>query len=149
MFVSNTGTNANFGGTAGVDALCTSSVPASVPAGTYRGLVMTPTRNQSTGWVLLGSQEYRRSDGAVIGRTNAARVFSFPLDNPVQTAAVSIFTGITVVDANTWSVGTNCTDWTSNISTGLIGTSNSTTSTLVANGATSCATSLSVYCVQQ
>lgn len=151
MFVTTTGANALFGGPTGIDTYCSNAKPSNLPGtgASYKALVLASTRNQSTGWVLAAGTEYRRSDDTLIGRTNAARLFVFPLTNPVQTSSVSIWTGAVVADENTWNVSTNCSDWNSNASTGLIGSSGSVTSAMIANGATSCAGPVSAYCVQQ
>lgn len=151
MYVTTTGANALFGGPTGIDTYCSNAKPSSLPGtgANYKALVLASTRSQSMGWVLSGGTEYRRSDDTLIGRTNAARLFAFPLTNPVQTSGVSVWTGAVVTDENTWTVSTNCSDWNSNMSTGLIGTSGSVTSAMIANSSTSCAGPVSVYCVQQ
>lgn len=151
IFVSAAGTNANYGGVTGTDASCSSSKPASLPGSEsdYRALVMAAARNLSTGWVLAPGTEYRRQDGLLVFRTNAARLPVFPFENQVTGTSASIWTGITVVSASSWITGTTCGDWTQNFSLGDIGTSDQTTNTFIMNGQTSCATALALYCVQQ
>jgi hypothetical protein len=154
MFVAATSPNAAYGGVTGADAFCASGKPADLPgAGSdYKALLLSSTRNQSTGWVLAVGGEYRRADGTLIGRTNAARVFVFPLTNPVQDVGINIRTGATVTDENTWATGLNCSDWTAFIASAESGLSSATTLEMMRKNVlstTSCAGAESIYCVQQ
>lgn len=155
IFVAATSPNAQYGGVTGADVFCSNTKPAGLPgAGSdYKALLLSSTRNQGTGWVLSAGAEYRRSDGLVVGRTNSARVFIFPLTNPVQDSGINIRTGALVVDDNTWSTGTNCSDWDAFIASGESGFSSATSVEMIRRNpptsTTSCAGSESIYCVQQ
>jgi hypothetical protein len=134
IFVSNTTTTGDIDGTGDndgsngieeADTICNadSNKPNS---STYKAMIVDglnriacTTAGCSTGtaehvdWVLQASTEYRKIDeSTVIGITTTAGVFSFPLDNTVEspTSTNTIWTGL---NNTSWTTGpSTCSAWT-------------------------------------
>jgi hypothetical protein len=112
---------ANFGGISGADTLCNASPPA---AGTYKALLVDGTTRvacssvdcatdgaaEGIDWVLTPDTTYVREDGTtVIGTTNSAGIFAFPLTSSIGTLSVSYWTGLN----SDWTTSDDtCTGWT-------------------------------------
>jgi cysteine-rich repeat protein len=111
---------ANFGGVAGADAQCNLSPPN---GSTYKALLVDGTSRlactaaecegaslQGIDWVLAPNTTYVREDGTtVIGTTNAAAVFVFPLEASIATSGFSYWTGL---NADWTTSEDNCSGWT-------------------------------------
>ncbi len=150
-----------FGGVAGADSRCMSddNYPGS---GTYRALLAGSTRracstancsggaSENLDWVLQPNTDYyRNSDNVLIGTTNAAGIFAFPLTNSLSGAFDFYWTGM----ASDWtSTANNCSNWTNSTSgvTGNIGRGNATsTLSINLNTATCDFTNTYLLCVEQ
>ena len=154
----------NLGGPTGADAKCMSdsNYPGS---GTFKAMltdgstrIACTTANCSgsgaaehTGWVLAASTAYYRVDGTtLIGTTNAAGIFSFPLTNSFSTAASYYWSSL-----NTdWTVygggAVHCTGWTTNSSgNGEMGDPSATDTSSIKAFGTGCNGSNYLLCVQQ
>ena len=146
-----------------VDAWCMSD--PGLPAGVTSAKAMTAglggrtactsggaacTASQNVDWVLGPNTAYANSGGALIGVTNSAGIFSFPLSNgmsPAKSITAWTYTGL-----NTdWTSSTdNCSSWTSTtgtISSGMysdLGVNAIHTASIACN-----ATAETIYCVEQ
>lgn len=92
--------------------------------GTYKAMLVDNTRTACTtancsggtsenlNWVLQANRTYNRvSDGATVGTTTSARIFTFPLTNVVGGAVNNIWTALKA----DWTTGAGtCSNWTSN-----------------------------------
>lgn len=121
IYLTGTPKKANFGGVSSADQECNASPPF---AGTYKALLVDGTTRvactsaacatngaaEGVDWALAPSTQYVRADGTtVIGTTNAAAVFAFPLSNSLGTSGISYWTGL----ASDWTTSAdNCTGWT-------------------------------------
>lgn len=168
IFVTSETTRGDIGGIAGADAFCASddNHPGS---GTYKALIVAPggarvactTANcgggpgEHTGWVLAANTEYRRIDGVtVIGTTNDAGLFPFPLVNEIGIGNTFVWTGLK--DSPAWVADeqNSCDGWTEDEKKtfGLAGSAKSgvTGSAAILNGKKSdCHTKRALYCVEQ
>jgi hypothetical protein len=110
---------ANFGGIPSADALCNASPPR---AGAYKALIVDGTTRRActtascgggvaehVDWVLASDTTYSRPDGTLIGSTNGAGIFVFPLQASIDTVGYSYWTGL----STDWTSSTDdCGDWT-------------------------------------
>lgn len=121
------GHNANFGGIAQADAYCNldSNKPEKLLSlgADYKAMLVGDTRRASVSpnagdgqidWVLQPLQEYKRADETVIGTTNSAGLFTFPLQNFFD-GNYTIWTGLDQTWRNQIVNGKqiNCLNWTS------------------------------------
>lgn len=128
LFITDSTFNGNLGGISGADDLCNSD--ANKPnSSTYKAMIVadSPARRACThpdcsnsgasehfDWVLSPNTEYYRDDGTtLIGTTNSAGIFSFPLDNTYLLTEGSndverIWTGI----SDDWINDYECSSWT-------------------------------------
>ena len=156
-------TDGNIGGKAGADTVCQSDT--NIPnSGVYRALIVDDNRRACTtancsggageglDWVLKANTTYTRSDNTIIGTTNSAAIFSFPLTNSISTtASVRVFTGLSI----DWTTASQtCTNWTSNDSNsgGVYGDPTKVTSFAIGGGISICdgsGSDLRLYCVEQ
>lgn len=156
--MSHTTTNGNLNGLTGADSICNNDTNKP-NSGSYKALVLTSNRNQSTGWVLKANQTYYRpDDDAVIGTTNSSRVFALDTgrltNNTDNSGFDAMWTGITVVSDTVWdfSPSYNCNNWTSNSNAdyGLFGDSASTDRISMGESTQWCTdNTLRLYCVEQ
>lgn len=127
VFVPQMGHNANFGGIAQADAYCNldSNKPEKLLSlgADYKAMLVGDTRRASVSpnagdgqidWVLQPLQEYKRADETVIGTTNSAGLFTFPLQNFFD-GNYTIWTGLDQTWRNQIVNGKqiNCLNWTS------------------------------------
>lgn len=141
-------------GLATLDADCASDAGKPNDGQTYKALVGSSTRQAlptNIGWVLSPRQEYVSSvTGLTLGTTNDSAVFNFPLQNPLSSAGgYGYATGLNA----DWTVGENCSDWTTNASTSVAyqGFSILTTYMFISrdDGGVYCNSTRPLYCVQQ
>jgi len=105
-------------------------------------------------WVLSPNQEYIREDGTIIGTTNSAGIFTFPLDNSFTGTADKFWTGFpsTFAILNIGGGQNNCLQLTYGLAggTGFCGIGNSVSGTAVQQASKcSCAQTLKILCVEQ
>ena len=121
IYLSGAPKKANFGGITGADAQCNLSPPK---PGTYKALLVDGTTRvactsalcamngavEGSDWVLAPNTAYVREDGTtVIGTTNSAGIFVFPLDASIGTAGLSYWTGL----SSDWTTSVDtCSGWT-------------------------------------
>ena len=99
-------------------------------------------------WVLDANTQYTRTDGTVIGTTNANGIFSFPLTNSWNGVEETSYTGIGI----DWTPTTlDCSGWTTaaGVVTGTVGANNSTTNTALNTATATCDTGARLICVQR
>lgn len=142
---------------ASADLGCDGSRPAGVAVA--KALLVGTTRRACTtakcsggggtehiDWVLLPNTQYRRSDGTVIGTTDANGLFTSPLTNAIADAGPSDFAW-TGVDKD-WFTQQNCMDWSSTSGgsgyCGYVGLAGGGFSQIQ-----SCGENLSIFCVEQ
>ena len=132
VFVTQNTTNGLIGGISGADTLCQTD-PNYPGTGVFKAMIVDGTNRRACSsegcgtsgpaenidWVLYPSTEYRRMDQlTIIGTTNAAGVFSPPLENSFDSNTQSVWTGLTFA----WrSLGDNCDNWTSAAAAGTQG----------------------------
>jgi hypothetical protein len=126
VFVTAATSQGNFGTVTAADQICATDTrhPGD---GTYKALVAyengsrraCTTQNCQTGgksegadWVLQPNATYTRLDGTVIGTTNSAALFTFPLTNAISATAGRAWTGLAFPEWTT-PTGEACTNWTS------------------------------------
>jgi len=126
LYLSTTATTGGFGGPSAADALCSSArdIRASTDAAVKAVLAQGTTRRACTtancsnpadniDWPLIPSTTYYNYDGQVIGTTNPAGIFIFPVMNAAAPGSgYYAFTGLTADWRNTTL---NCTDWTDGV----------------------------------
>ncbi len=153
-------------GIEGADGIC-NGVDVNKPStGTYKAMIVDGTSgnrracstancgsgpNEGLDWVLSASTPYYRTDlTTLIAVTNANKIFSFNLSNPIQIAAAISWSSL---QTDWLSSNTNCNQWTSNSGAvqGNLGDSSSTTSQVLSTGAAgSCNSTIrKLICVEQ
>lgn len=151
-------TNGNMGGASGADALCMSA-SAKPATGTFKALVVDDTRRacmtanctsatENLNWVLAPNKTYYQADGTtVMGTTNAAGIFTFPITNGASMTVHGSFTGL---NAN-WTNGPNCNNWISSSAgvTGILGTSEEWRTFLINMATVPCDSGMHILCVEQ
>lgn len=151
---SNTGI---LGGTFGADSICQADVKC--PAGKICKAMLvdagsnsrraSATANLGDGqidWVLKPFATYLRNDSpTVIGTTNAASLFTFPIVGIRPTSATA-WTGLS---ADWTSNGNHCGSWTLNTGNGNAGDTAGTTTSAIGFNNFPCNSSLPFYCVEQ
>lgn len=161
FFVIQEDTPGNMGGISGADNLCMNS--ASKPAtGVYKAVISGGTRRaclnpnctesaENISWILKPATTYYRSDGlTIVGTTNPAGIFAFPLQASFSELPYAILTGLN----GDWTTGQNCGSWTSSAGTDPVtmGMSDLSTSTSVSNPAfafATCSFATHMLCVEQ
>lgn len=152
-----TGT-AGFGSVAGADSKCNAIKPSCVSSA--KAMIVDSSNRRACSsancgggsgehldWVLAASQEYRRTDDtSVIGTTNSAGIFSFPLTNGLSGTFDEVWTGL-----NTdWTTGVTCSNWSSTSGTGMQGIGDRTDSTSISAYSQACGRIDDIlYCVEQ
>lgn len=159
IFVSDTGTQGDFGGVSVADSTCNSDTNKP-NSGTYKAMlyeagtrVACDASNCSAGsagqvdWVLRPNTQYRRDDGTtVIATTNNNGIFTFPLSNSFDTVGTTYWTGF----STDWiSSGSDCASWTSNAVLGSTGIATATNTDAINDGGPSCTSTLLFACVEQ
>ncbi|HET8938889.1 MAG TPA: DUF1554 domain-containing protein [Polyangiales bacterium] len=167
IFYLSTNTMASdFGGPTAADTLCstlrdpraaTDVTPrAFLASGNTRRACSTANctnPSENVDWVLLGNEAYYNTDGGIIGTTNAAGIFSFPLTNVMASSSTIIFTYSTI-NTDWTSLSGNCSGYTAVDSTGLsIARPNTVTNEAVYGANTLCSYStslvpISLLCVE-
>lgn len=151
-------TQGNIGSSAAADALCMASA-AKPSTGTYKALLATTNRRACTNptctsaaenldWVFAANKTYYRVDTTtVVGTTNAAGIFVFPLSASLTDIFEGIYTGL---NAN-WTTGQNCNNWTSSSGAvnGSQGFSDATTTSFISGVIGGCDNGNHLACVEQ
>jgi len=121
IYVTSMPKKANFGGINGADTQCNADPP--VP-GTFKALLVdgstrvactsaqctTNGATEGVDWVLAPNTKYVRADNTtVIGTTNSAGIFSFPLEASIGTSSLSYWTGLS---ADWTTSADSCAGWT-------------------------------------
>jgi hypothetical protein len=159
IYLSATPKKANFGGIGAADSACNLSPPN---GGTYKALIVDGTTraacttagcsggaNEHIDWVLAPDTTYVRPDGTVVGTTNGAGIFVFPLDASIAGVGYSYWTGL----SGDWtSSSDDCGDWAQ--TTGYFaneGLGDATDDQAIVGVSESCATLAGAYfaCVEQ
>ena len=107
---------------------------------------------EAVNWVLEANRQYVRTNGTVIGTTDANRLLPFPLTNAISATSQTIWTGMT----ETWARSTidnqnNCQFFQSNSASDVsyTGDAGSTTETAIYSGTTACDQAARLVCVEQ
>lgn len=163
IFVTNMGYTGDLGGITGADNKCLSDSanPMGVGNGSWKALLagggrQACTTSNCTGgtsehidWVLKADTDYLRPDGSLIARTNAAGIFTFPLNQAISSdsSAIYAWTGL----YGDWLAANNCADWTSSIAlgTGVRGLINQNGVLAINSAISPCNTASRLYCVEQ
>lgn len=141
-------------GNLGADATAAIAAADSICGSGYKALLGNTARNTSTDWPLAANTTYVRADGTtIIGTTDANKVFSSNLTNPVSATSNNVWAGF----VSSWSLSANnCTNWTTNNSAthGGWGLSNIQGDNWYSWNSTSgvggdCNNTYYLYCVQQ
>lgn len=146
-------------GVAGADYLC--QVDAQCPTGsTCKAMlisygIQSPVRQAAptlTDWVLRPATAYYNMAEALIGTTNGASVFNFPLTVPFGTVGANPLTW-TALNPDWTSFGSptgDCSDWTILSSTATsVGNTAISNNLSISNIGPNCSTPYALYCVQQ
>lgn len=169
MFVTASTFLSPFGGSAAAalaaaDSGCMSDANKPSGGGTYKALVASSLRSACTtancsggateniSWILRANTTYYRSDGVtVIGTTNSAGIFPFPLANSISTAMDPYMTGL----LTDWTTAAdNCADWISGnaglgFRTGYTAGTSAAAIDMGAGSVTPCDQSSYLVCVEQ
>ncbi|AZZ35454.1 hypothetical protein CIK05_01110 [Bdellovibrio sp. qaytius] len=167
LFVSASTPAANMIGATNSDSICNADANRPDTSVTYKTLIAATNgtaqsrtactsancsggASEHTRWVLAVNTEYRRADATtVIGTTNNAGLFTFPLTNSFGTCGGGAAWG---GFANDWTSAVNsCGGWTfGGVSNATLLSCTDTSSTaLDKSGQTTCATSHNLICVEQ
>lgn len=143
----------------GADKLCQADSQSS--GGTYKAMLVDGVNrvactsancaggvSEHVDWVLKPSTEYRQIDGStVIGTTNSAGLFAFPLSNVVSTQSSFLWTGL---QADWRGDSQNCGGFASTSGSSRTGSSNATTDTTISWNLTACNYyGTTILCVEQ
>ncbi len=142
----------NLGGITGADAACLADNPGL--SGTFRAMIVdgaariaSVTANAGDGqmdWVLQANTEYRRQDGTtVVGTTNSAALFTFPLDNAFGSGPA--WTGL---DTDWTAHPDNCTNWGVTTGNGSSGNSGQVSQQAIRQNSPGCSSLRSLICVE-
>lgn len=141
------------GGLAGADTKCNDLNDANHPqSGNYKAMLFIPnSRDVNNSWIMAASTTYTRTDGTIIGTTNAQGVFvtmSFRINN----AGPRIWTGA----QTDWTAHptNNCNGWNAGAGNGNVGEPSDTTVSEVlwagGNTVSNCQTqSRHLVCIEQ
>ncbi|MEI6790988.1 MAG: DUF1554 domain-containing protein [Myxococcaceae bacterium] len=148
---------ANFGGHAAADTTCTNHINC---PGTCKAMLVDSTRtacttsncsggaSENVNWVFHPNTTYTRfSDGAIIGTTTSAGIFTFPLTNRFDNNTLpNVFSALNA----DWTTGSStCSNWTSNASSSVnYGYTGFTNSGSISQGG-NCSTAYALLCVEQ
>lgn len=148
IFVTDSVMAGDIGSIANADLMCTNdeNYPGS---GTYKAMIDDgATRTATVDWVLAADMTYTRTDGTVIGTTNASATFDFDITSPIDPAGGVTWTGL---NYNWTSEVNNCLAWTSASVTehGSVGRADAVDSNLITSTTAQCDQSKYLYCVQQ
>lgn len=137
---------------ANTDVICNND--SAKPAGkTFKSFLGVSGTRESTGtdWVFYANQEYRRTDGTIIGTTNANKVFTAMNSGLCTPTSTTGWNGIS--NGATWLVSlNNCVNWSSGIpsdfgQTGDMGAG--LISSLLTPGSSGCNSSAPFCCIEQ
>ncbi len=144
-----------------MDNFCNSDAGKPTGVGIYKAMVGFSGRkacNNSGGCVgftaeaidseLLNGIKYYRPDGTFIAQATSDRVFTFPLTNSISTISTNVWTGIDAGWNTTTASTAECTGST-NSGFGNYGTSNATSNSILYTSNSACASTYSLYCVEQ
>jgi hypothetical protein len=165
IFVTAIGYSGNLGGVGGADQKCKSDPANPAPSRTWKAIISSSTERractsadcgvsgqlENLDWALKPNTVYRRADGASIGQTNGAGIFTFGigLTVPIQpNPAVFVWTGI----AGSWQLGSNCTNWTEGLNGSFLGAvadSSSTSAQAIFWSNSPCNGTAFLYCAEQ
>lgn len=157
IFLTQTATNAAFGGAAGADTICANDAHKPT-TGTYKAIIMDNTRNQTTNWVLKANTTYYHLDKTTpIGTTNSHRIFAITngshiVNSTSMTDFEYTWTGIYAYDDQTWNLDGTCSNWTnsSNVVDGMVGDTVSTDMVAMTSNLNRCDdVSIRLLCVEQ
>jgi hypothetical protein len=147
-----------------LDEVCSSDALSLGLIGEYKALVSTPKRRacqsadclkkgsaENKDWVLVPEMEYRLMDEkTILGRTNEAGIFIFPLNNPLSLFSLKVWTGFSDYWTSPYYPFESCAQMTNQKETGFFGEASSTSANLLKqNNILSCKEKLSVMCVEQ
>lgn len=149
IYVTATTYDGNLGGVSGADAKCNSADPNKPNASTYKALIVqTGVRDTATDWPLLPMTPYDRGAGGVIGSTDGAKVFPFPL-SAGGFGTGTAWTGMT----SAWTIdGSNqCVNWSYNLAggNGAYGDTAQNIGASIAAGVQTCNNVHRLICVEQ
>jgi len=161
IFVSSSTSQGNFGNVEAADALCNADSLKPTYSGTFKAMVTSTTRracssfncstsgsSENLDWVLSPNTYYERIDGAAIGTTTEAAIFSFSLATSFDLLAKEVWTAL----SSSWmSSGSNCLSWTNNTSgsTSVVGLAHQTDSRSISSYSQFCDRAQSFICVEQ
>lgn len=140
--------NGNLGGAAGADTICNGD--GNKPNGSnYKALIVqTGTRDTVTDWPLLANTSYDRAAGGLIGMTDGAKTFPFPL-NGGGFGTGTVWTGMTT----TWNIDASnqCINWTYSLAggNGTVGDAIQLNGASISNGTNACNSVNRLICVEQ
>jgi hypothetical protein len=142
------------------DLICNTDSNKPSGGGTYKALLASSLRRACTSancgtsgasehssWILAASTTYLRADGSTtVGTTTSAGIFSFPLTSSLDAGHDSVATGLN----SDWTTSTdNCTDWTVNSGSYVVGYSGGTSVASVNSSTNACSQSAKLICVEQ
>ncbi|AFM12879.1 DUF1554 domain-containing protein [Turneriella parva] len=160
IFVTNTVNNGILGGAAGADTICLADTanPMGAGNGSWKALIAgggrlacstpycTGGSAENIDWALKPNTNYVRPNGLVIGNTNPAGIFVFPLSGIISDLATTfVWTGL----AGDWMTGSTCSGWTVTASSGDRGQVDKNDAQAINFAPDTCGTSQRLYCVEQ
>lgn len=165
IFVTHTTFTGALGSISGADSKCVadSANPMGPGNGSWKALIVDGNgirraclaancvngSSENVDWALKPSTTYLRPNGILIGTTNSAGLFNFPLNAPIADLAnQTAWTGLN----SDWTSSSTCTDWIdgNNVNYGIVGAvdKNDLQAINYPNDPT-CDTSEHLYCVEQ